>query len=91
MEARRNARHFPIAPAGQIVRSVRSNEVSGWWAGVLSVREPGGMTDAEIASTFGITAGEVGVALHKANAKLQELLAAEVLTRLLTAAACIVD
>jgi DNA-directed RNA polymerase specialized sigma24 family protein len=49
------------------------------------------MTNAEISSTFGITAGEVGVALHKARARLRELLAAGAPTRSLTAAACIVD
>ena len=50
-------------------------------AGVLSLRYLGGMTNAEIASTLGITAGAVGVALHKARAKLRELLTAEAMTR----------
>jgi RNA polymerase sigma-70 factor, ECF subfamily len=50
-------------------------------AGVLSLRYLGGMTNAEIASTLGITAGAVGVALHKARAKLRDLLTAQALTR----------
>jgi RNA polymerase sigma-70 factor (ECF subfamily) len=50
-------------------------------AGVLSLRYFGGMTNAEIATTLGITAGAVGVALHKARAKLKELLTAEAMTR----------
>jgi RNA polymerase sigma-70 factor (ECF subfamily) len=50
-------------------------------ASVLSLRYLGEMTNAEIASTLGITAGAVGVALHKARAKLRALLAAEPTTR----------
>jgi RNA polymerase sigma-70 factor (ECF subfamily) len=50
-------------------------------ANVLSLRYLGEMTNAEIASTLGITAGAVGVALHKARAKLRELLSAEAMTR----------
>lgn len=50
-------------------------------AGVFSLRYLGEMTNAEIARTLGITAGAVGVALHKARARLRELLTAEATSR----------
>lgn len=46
-------------------------------AEVVSLLYLGEMTNAEIANTLGITAGAVGVALHKARAKLRKLLTAE--------------
>ena len=92
LRARRNSRGFDIEPvtavgdgpeSAAIERELAERlraavaELPDREASVFSLRYFGEMANSEIAAALGITADAVGVALHKARAKLKEALGLE--------------